>query len=564
MKTDKIIIDIIDDDEIILRMMTGILSKYYNVRTFNSAKEYIEFLNDNSIALPKLIISDIRMPDISGLELLKYIKNINKFKNIPVLMLTSAKEDEVEEEALALGASDFISKPFKASILLSRVKIHIYNKIARDLLEEKVINFAENLSLKNKELFDAIYSDTLTGLYNINYFKSYLNDLIQKNENGILLLIDIYQFTHFNKTYGIATGDLILKHLGAMLKEKLSNELIFRIGSDEFAIYYKHISNEKLTSILSVIDFIFKNINTGDKVWSIPYNIGIVTSTESKKNAEELLEMASIALKKAKLKGANSHVFYEDNIEKEFSKIIFARELISKAIKNKLFIFQYQPYYDPYNLSIKGFEALVRIKDGDEIYSPYLFIEELERSEFLSDFEDILLTEIKKVTEKWNLPVSFNISPRSFNLNLLKKLKDVGLTKLGTIEVTERLLLENIDEAIEVMDNIKNFTTLKIAIDDFGTDYSSLKYLKDLPIDILKIDITFVRSMLDSLKDRAVVEVLIELCKKIGVTSLAEGVENNSQMDMLKNMGVDLVQGFLLAKPMFEFQVDTLLEKNNT
>jgi len=205
-------------------------------------------------------------------------------------------------------------------------------------------------------------------------------------------------------------------------------------------------------------------------------------------------------------------------------------------------------------LKVAGLEALVRIIDNDKIYYPYSFINYIENSNYLKKFEEWLIKETIEKIRKWGINISINISAKSFNEpDFIWKIRNIPeeIRDKITIEITERVFIEEQEKAMAIISIIKKMKNPpKIAMDDFGTGYSSLVYLKDLPIDIIKIDIAFIREILKDKKSFALVQTIIELAKRLDKLTLAEGVEQEEQLNILKFLGCDLVQGFLLSKPL--------------
>ncbi|KUK18883.1 MAG: Diguanylate cyclase/phosphodiesterase with PAS/PAC sensor(S), partial [Thermodesulfobacterium commune] len=223
------------------------------------------------------------------------------------------------------------------------------------------------------------------------------------------------------------------------------------------------------------------------------------------------------------------------------------------------------PYFTS-DLEVAGLEALVRIKADGKVFNPGDFIDYLENSPYLKDFEEISIDKNLETLVKIQKPVSINISSKSLEtMHIFEILsKKVDLLKnipccLG-IEITEHALATNLEKANKLLRMLK-FYRINISIDDFGTGYSSLHYLKDLPIDFIKIDQSFVRDFLRDKKTFFILETIIKLAKKLNIKTIAEGVENKEQFEVLKELGCDYFQGFLFAKPMPEEECFEYLKK---
>lgn len=407
------------------------------------------------------------------------------------------------------------------------------------------------------------FYDPITGLYNLNGFTFISSEEIKGDNLICLILVDISNFTDINKRYGFKSGDEVLKFLANKLKTNFrEKDIIGRISSDEFGILLTGIKNKE--SIMIVLEKIRNSlkerVRLEDEDIVISINGGIAVYPEDGKNFEELYNKASVALKEAKKDGFGVIRFFNKEIEEKTEKLLFAENLISKAIEKGLFKFFFQPYFNTQDLSIAGFEALVRIVDEDgKVYTPNFFIDYLENSQFLRDFENWALKEAISTSIKWNKIISLNISARSFNDEaFLERLFNIPQESKITYELTERIFLKEPDRVKKFLEMVKEKDNIKIAIDDFGTGYSSLTYIKDITANILKIDISFIRSMMEKPKDRALVKTIIDLASNLGMESLAEGVETEAQYKLLKKMGCTYVQGYLFSKPLPQEELESI------
>ncbi|GAB6078101.1 EAL domain-containing protein [Hydrogenobaculum acidophilum] len=432
--------------------------------------------------------------------------------------------------------------------------------IGKDITTEK------NLS---QELERIKYYDIVTGLYNLNSFIFKASEYLSTTKNpAALLLIDIDNFSYYNKAYGIDIGDKILKELTNRIRNYIKEEdILARTGADEFSILFTNIEgNTLISTIKSIESIIAEDIFIDGKMFKIHFHSVLAMYPNDGKDIETLLENASLALKLAKKENEDETKFFNKDFEKQLTSISKAIFLVEKAIKNDLFIFHYQPYFDLQTGKIVGLEALVRIKDKDgTIYYPKDFIDFLESSPYLDLFEKFALKEVSKKIQTWQIPISVNISAKTFNkANFIDDIYyyTKNLATPLVIEVTERIYMNNIEKAKITIKKLKELN-VNISIDDFGTGYSSLAYLKELNADILKIDMTFVKNMLQDSKSKALVKAIVDISKEFGIKSIAEGVETKEQYNMLKEMEVDYVQGFLLSKPLPEEDIESLLKASN-
>jgi len=274
--------------------------------------------------------------------------------------------------------------------------------------------------------------------------------------------------------------------------------------------------------------------------------------------------MASIALNNAKKVGANCFRFYSKEYTEEVNSYAKALKLIEEALKNNEFELFFQPYVDIKNEEIVGFESRLRIVKKDTVVSPYYFIETLENSAVIVEVDLKMLDILEKFMKEHNKKVSFNLSERSFrSKKVLNKIFNIAKKYPNRliIELIERIFIDDIGYTKNILNDFKRNNIL-IAMDDFGTGYSSLSYLKEFDLDIIKIDISFVKNMLHNNIDLNIVETITHLAKKLNINSLVKGVETKEQAELLKKIGVDYLQGYLYYKPMPINEVIKVLNEN--
>lgn len=430
--------------------------------------------------------------------------------------------------------------------------------VAKDITEKIMLSERIN-TLQNY--------DALTGLLNLNGFSAQVSSQLKETSDrgvmGVFILIDIFNMTYINKMIGISGGDEVLRFFSEKLRETFKDtNAIARIGADTFGIYLIVENSYELSRIYSrLVQLNEIKFQQDDKSILFNINAGLSLFPKDGHTFKELYEKADITLTRAKNEGEGVIKFFDASIEKDVEAQWDVINLVKKAFDKNLFVFYYQPYYYTDTLKIAGFEALVRVIDNDKIYYPGFFIDYIENSPYLKKFEDLVIKEAIEKIEKWKLNISINISGKTFNdpefIQMLSRIPENLRDKI-TIEITERVFIENPERAMALISMIKKMKNPpKIAMDDFGTGYSSLVYLKDLPVDIIKIDIAFIRDMLKDKKSFAVVQTIIELAKRLDKLTLAEGVEHKEQLDILKFLGCDMVQGFFLSKPVSEKIVES-------
>lgn len=417
--------------------------------------------------------------------------------------------------------------------------------------------------LTASEISKLKFHDPVTELYNLYGFSFKAQEELKISSISCLILLDILNFTLINKEYGFEVGNSVLKYVARRIKSIVrEKDLVARTFSDEFAILITNLRRREdiITIVQKFIEAFKEDFIEGNTNIPISVSIGVAVYPDDDKMFDKLYEKASLALKEAKSKGKTDIVFYNKELEEKGSSLIFAEYLISKAIKENLFVFYYQPYFKTEDIKLAGFEALVRIVDKDgKVYSPNSFISALENSKFLRDFEMLGLEKVKEKSKKWGKFISFNISANSLKENkFLDILENVEDEYNIVYEITERELINEFEKIKYFINKTKSKRNIKVAIDDFGTGYSSLNYLKELDADILKIDISFIRNITTSKKDFLIVKSIVEFAKNLGMEPLAEGVETKQQYEALKSIGCTYVQGYLFGKPMPEEEVERL------
>ena len=421
--------------------------------------------------------------------------------------------------------------------------------------------------------------DPITELYNYRGFSLLVSDVLDKTEEGLLIVVDINGMSYINKVYGIPEGDKVIKETAKRLKTNLGDDAIIgRMGGDEFAVFIP-LEREKATKYALVVDSnlqeIFKEpylIREGESV-TIKYNAGVAIFPYDGESFNELYSAAVLAMREAKSLGPNTIVLYNKERAEKVKGLIEAEHIVDRALKEGLFVFFYQPYYDIKTMQIVGLEALVRIRLPDgKILPPSTFIDFLELGpyHYIRNFEEWAIDYLSKKAVEWGIPISVNISARTItkgdSIKFLMKLAELlSKEKVSlVVEITERAMAENPGSFIEYINTLKYTSdAFKVAMDDFGIGYSALSYLKDLNVDVLKLDMSFVQAIDKDQKSKKFLNAVIQMARYLGFKTLAEGVETYDQLSILKEMGCDYAQGYYLCKPLPEDDIKELLKYRN-
>lgn len=446
-----------------------------------------------------------------------------------------------------------------------------------DFFDEEMIGLLEETSLdigftfeaydKNEKITYLSLYDQLTGLPNRNLFIDRLDQAINRAKRGntlvAVLILDILGFGSINEKFSHKLGDIVLKELSAKISSVLRQKDIARLGSDEFGIIFQDINDvSELNPFFERLDIIFDNpIIIKNNDIKIDYHMGISIYPDDGNGVDFLLRRAELALNKAKTNKDFRRQFFKQLFEEEFEKLYQIQNLFLKALDEDRIIAYYQPQVDIISGKIVGFEALARIKTDNGIMLPIDFITFIEsKKELVFKLDERIISIVLKDLEKFqnidlNVSISVNIGAKHLmNPEFIPNLKEIlsnakDAYKYLKFEITETLYLENTKAVMEVLDEVKKLRFL-ISVDDFGTGYASFNYIKNMAIDQIKLDIGFIKNLIYDDKNLAIVTGIITTAKMLELDIIAEGVESFEVAEMLKSIGCDIIQGFVIAKPM--------------
>jgi len=415
-------------------------------------------------------------------------------------------------------------------------------------------------------LQELAFTDAMTGLPNRVSLEQYIQTrLDQVGTRLALLYIDVDNFKYVNDSLGHNVGDELLKYLSnCLLKAVGPGNFVARLGGDEFAnVIDQFIDHNQVTTIVEKI-----KQETG-KTWHI-YNhsfyislsIGVAISGDHGNDFHTLSKNADIAMYSAKNEGKDRVMFFAETIEQNSLYHMDMAKRIQKAIENSCFELYYQPQYRLEDRIIIGFEALIRWNEPTRGFiSPAEFIPLAEETGQIYAIERWVFQAALTQKMRWNddgheqLTLSINLSSKTLISDLHFSTIEAAITEYKgdlskiTIEITETALISDIEKVLLRVHRLKNLG-VKIALDDFGTGYSSLTHIKLLPIDIIKLDRSFISQIENKGKDEMIISSVISLVKKLGFKLVAEGIENQAQYDYLVGNGCEFGQGFLMSRPL--------------
>lgn len=428
----------------------------------------------------------------------------------------------------------------------------------------------ENRKVQEEQIKTLAYFDVTTKLPNRSMFYKTMNSILNKrtreNNFGLVLYMDIDNFKIINDTFGHDFGDLILREVAQRLKEVEPRvKSVFRLSGDEYIIILRNYIESSSKQVASKIkDVMTDPFLIDDNEIQISMSIGLVNYPKDARDVDELLRKADLAMYKAKELGKNQCKLYEKSLEDEITDRLLLENHLRNALGRGEFTLNYQPQIDIANKEIIGFEALIRwYSPKYGFVSPVKFIPIAEEMGLINKLGKWILKEAcefsKVLNEKFDkkMVVSVNISPIQLNQeNFIDMVQDVieetGIASdiLG-IEITETSLMETFCENSKKLQKLRD-KGIRISLDDFGTGYSSLNYLMRLPIHIIKIDRSFILNMTNDKKGIKIIESIIDLSHNMGLDVIAEGVETDEQLEILRKLNCDSIQGYIFSKPLGE------------
>jgi diguanylate cyclase (GGDEF)-like protein/PAS domain S-box-containing protein len=433
------------------------------------------------------------------------------------------------------------------------------------------VKVAEDITLR-KNTEEAIrflaYYDNLTNLPNRRLFIDRLKFSINRNRRDQELLavmsLDLDNFKQINNALGHPLGDRVLKVVSERFSECLrASDTVAHYSGDSFMILLSKVSHADHVATVAekLLRSLDEPIALEDQEFHITASAGITLFPEDGDDAASLLKNVGLAIQRAKTSGGNCYHYFAPAMHEAAIKRISLESNLRRGLRQQEFLLQYQPQFDCQSGALSGLEALVRWRDpAMGVVQPVDFIPLSEETGFIVPLTEWVLRTACQMRKEWDLlglppvRIAVNLSPRQFLQKNIPQmiagiLQDSRLpATLLEVEITENALTEDVDTARQILSSLRGMG-VSIAVDDFGTGYSSLSQLKTYPINVLKIDRSFIKNMVDDTSSAAIVCAVIAMSHEMGLKVIAEGVENTAQAQFLKKQGCDRVQGFLYGKP---------------
>ena len=544
---------IVEDERINREILGNILMTEYEVVYAENGQQAIELLQKEADSV-SLILLDLMMPVMSGEEVLKICRSNDELSRIPVIVMT--QDDAAEVSSIRGGADDFIKKPYSMpEVILARC--------------ERIIELYEK-----KKLIDSAETDPLTGLYTRDFFFEYIRQLERYQDAQMdAIVMDIEHFHLINEIYGRGEGDRILKKIASVILAELSNGygIACRCSADTFYIYHSCTADyrglaERILKEMAAVSF---------ESAKIRLRIGINQNVDKEEPPEQWFDHAKLACDGLRGDYTRQTAYYDSAIH---DRQLYHEKLIrdiDSSIANRDFIVFYQPKYgiEGDRPVLRSAEALIRWKHPElGMISPGDFIPLFEGNGLVQKLDRFVWAETAAQIAQWKkkfgfaLPVSVNVSRIDiFDPELEDRLTGLlnqnGLSSNELLlEITESAYSDNAVRLIEVIHNLRD-KGFRIEMDDFGSGYSSLNMLTTIPIDVLKMDMKFVSNMLKDEKSLKLCELVMDISRFLDVPVVAEGVEEKAQLELLKDMGCQIIQGYYFSRPLPAEQFEALIQK---
>lgn len=546
---------IVEDEEISRELLKMMLESEYELVFANDGDEAISKVKENVDKL-SCILLDLNMPKVAGFEVLKILQANELYKDIPVIIASVDSSKEVE--CINAGAVDFLQKPYpEKGVILARIK--------------RTIELSEG-----RRIISKTKRDSLTDLYNKEYLETFGEqyDHFHEDEDMDAIILDINRFNVLNERYGREFGDKVLCIVANEAK-KIFHEnggIIGRDNGDEFSVYCPHRNDYK-----EIVDRITKAIDLDPETKGrVRLRMGVYPSVDKTTSINHRLTLAKRAADTVKNSFNNNVAIYDETLRK---KEVYQERLVddfNRAIEEDEFEVYYQPkfYIQADKPILNSAEALVRWKHSElGMVSPGEFIPLFEKNGLIQRLDEYVWVHAAKQIRKWKdelnvvVPISVNVSRIDmYDPDLIHTFSDILKENNLTVndlhlEVTESAYTEDSGQIIETVKRLRQ-TGFQIEMDDFGTGYSSLNMINKMPIDALKLDMSFIKSAFDGKKDTHMLEVIVKIAKHLNVPSIAEGVETKEQYLTLKELGCDIIQGYYFSPPVEAKEFEKfLLEK---
>lgn len=540
---------IVEDNLLNREMLKAILADQYAVLEAENGLQGLELLQRRKDDIA-LILLDVMMPVMDGYTMLNKIHADPELSLIPVIVTTQSDSETGEIAALERGATDFVPKPYRPKVILQRIA--------------NLISLRENAAIVNQFQYDR-----LTGLYSKEFFYKRAREQMCKYPDRSFTMIcsNIENFKLFNDVFGVSAGDRLLKESADLFRKlRTGEEVCGRFGADRFLLLrMQEQRTEDYEFLVEAEQEMLSNMKNTAIRW------GIYEVTDPTVSVEKMCDRALLAADSIKGQYNRHFAIYDDALRSKLLREQVITESMETALKEKQFSVYLQPKFKVKNDCLVGAEALIRWEHPQlGFLSPGEFIPLFEKNGFITKLDYYVWEQVCILLHQWEekgypaIPVSVNVSRADiYQLNLTDTMLDlihrykVDPTNLH-LEITESAYTENPEQIISTVDQLRELGFI-IEMDDFGSGYSSLNMLNQMKLDVLKLDMKFIQSETAKPLEQGIIRFIVELARWMNLSVVAEGVETREQLDRLRDIGCDYVQGYFFAKPMPAVKFETFL-----
>ena len=543
----------IEDDKTAQVLLRKYIGKFFDHITLVETGEEAEKLLKKKKY--EIILLDINLPDRNGLDIARKIKSRNPSQL--VVVMSGVTEADYFLQAFELSIDGYIAKPFT----FSNIEATIMKLAAQKLLEQKVERYQKNLeeqiTIKTKQLEYHYITDPVTGLFNRNYFL----EKVQESKEFCLLMINLDNFSQVNLGYGLEIGDKILLSAGTYISEQCpENSIVFRLQADEFLVLIENPrKNQEIelaeTLVASLQRHSFKVIDIGIKMGA---TIGVYRGS-----GEHLLQKASTALLQAREKGRGRYEVYDEksqiNIRQRENVMWIA--LLKFAIEVDDLIPYFQPIINNENMKVQKYECLIRLMQNGDLIPPAKFLNAAKIAGLLPTITGICVEKTFPLLKGNDIEVSFNITDQDFKgkhlveyLTRKAEENEIDPTRI-TLEILEDIEVSSGDDRMYQISALRE-RGFQIALDDFGVSNSNFARIAEYQPELIKIDGRFIKDIHENKQSYTIAKIITQFGQSIGAKVVAEFVHNEQVLKIVKELGIDFSQGFLLGVPSPDFQLE--------
>lgn len=547
---------VVEDDAVSRLLLIRALNRRgFDVTACASAEEAMKAYETTFFPL---LFLDIYLPGMDGLSFCKWVRRQSAGDDHLIVVGTSSDQAGNLQKVLEAGADDYIVKPYQPEALDVRLTIaqqQVKNKELRRTLEK-------NLHQERERYKHLATHDTLTTLCNRSAFLEVLQQSVEAARKGVssaLVYVDLDNFKFINDSFGHASGDMVLFEVAALLKDCVrSQDLPARLGGDEFAVLFQGIDLAEATAIAERIRRRMESLHFthSTRPFGIVASIGLAMIDGSAPE-KDVMAFADSACYGAKIQGGARVEVYDDNDSSMANLRLMAPRAmeIKEAVRTGAFKILFQPIVDVQTTEPVHYEVLLRFANDQTLIPPGAFISTAERFRIMPEIDrHVINMALPYLVRNRSLRLAINLSGQSFGEQTLPDFIDAAFKDAGvepsrvTFEITETALISNMPTAREAMQHLRT-AGFGFALDDFGAGFSSFSYLKDFIADYLKIDGKFVRESERDPSNWIFVELMNDVAHRLKIKSIAESVEQEPTLEKLRNIGVDLAQGYLFGRP---------------